>query len=90
MRVLLTGAFGNVGQSTLEVLLKKGYSVKCFDLKNPRNLKIYNKMKKLGYFDTIWGDIRDKEVTDDLVKDVDVIIHLAAIIPPLENDKPDL
>ena len=90
MRVLLTGAFGNVGQSTLEVLLKKGYSVKCFDLKNPRNLKIYNKMKKLGYFDTIWGDIRDKEVTDDLVKDVDVIIHLAAIIPPLAYDKPDL
>jgi nucleoside-diphosphate-sugar epimerase len=90
MRVLLTGAFGNVGQSTLEVLLKKGYSVKCFDLGNPRNLKIKKELKKLGYFDTIWGDIRDQEVIEDLVKGVDVVIHLAAIIPPLAYDKPDL
>jgi len=90
MRVLLTGAFGNVGQSTLEVLLRKGYSVRCFDLKNPRNLKTEKKMKKLGNFETFWGDIRDPSISDDLVKDIDVIIHLAAIIPPLAYDQPEL
>ncbi len=90
MRVLLTGAFGNVGQSTLEVLLRKKYFVRCFDLKNPRNLKIEKKMKKLGEFETIWGDIRDSSISDDLVKNIDVIIHLAAIIPPLAYEQPEL
>ncbi|OLS29773.1 MAG: CDP-paratose 2-epimerase [Candidatus Heimdallarchaeota archaeon AB_125] len=90
MRVLLTGAFGNVGQSTLEVLLRKGYSVRCFDLKNPRNLKAEKKMKKLGEFEIIWGDIRDPSISDSLVKEIDVIIHLAAIIPPLAYEIPDL
>jgi nucleoside-diphosphate-sugar epimerase len=90
MRVLLTGAFGNVGQSTLEVLLTKGYFVRCFDLKNPRNLKVERKMKKLGQFETIWGDIRDQDLCSKLVKDVDVIIHLAAIIPPLAYEVPEL
>ena len=90
MKILLTGAFGNVGQSTLEVLLKKGYSVRCFDLKNTRNLKVERRMKKLGKFEIIWGDIRDFSISDELVKGVDVIIHLAAIIPPLAYEKPKL
>ena len=62
MAVLLTGAFGNVGQRTLELLLEKGYSVRCFDLKNPRNSAIESRLKQLGKFETVWGDIRDKKI----------------------------
>jgi len=87
MKVLLTGAFGNVGQRTLELLLKKGYSVRCFDLRNPRNVQIETRMRKLGIFETVWGDIRDSKTTLRIVKDVDAIIHLAAIIPPLAYEK---
>jgi len=36
MRVLLTGAFGNVGQATLDELLAQGHQVCCFDLPSPR------------------------------------------------------
>jgi len=39
MNVLLTGAFGNVGLSTLEELLRQGHQVRCFDLKTRANEK---------------------------------------------------
>ena len=90
MKVLLSGAFGNVGESTLKELLKKGYDVRCFDLKNPRNARIRNKLSKYGIFEVIWGDIRDKETVCNLVQGVDCIIHLASIIPPLAYERPKL
>ncbi len=37
MKVLLTGAFGNVGQSALEELLRQGHRVRCFDLRTKAN-----------------------------------------------------
>ncbi len=90
MRVLLTGAFGNVGQRTLEVLLKKEYTVRCFDIRTTRNVNTELKLRKLGNYEVVWGDIRDPDITHRLVKDVDYIIHLAAIIPPLAYDYPEL
>ncbi len=90
MKVLLSGAFGNVGESTLKELLKKGYDVRCFDLKNPRNARIRNKVSKYGNFEVIWGDIRDKETVNNLVQGIDCIIHLASIIPPLAYEQPKL
>ena len=90
MKVLLTGAFGNVGQRTLKILLNRGHSVRCFDLKNPRNVQLEARLRKNGIFETVWGDIRDSKTINKLVKDVDAIIHLAAIIPPLAYEKQNL
>lgn len=89
MRVLLTGAFGNIGESTLLALLEKNFDIKCFDLSNERNGKIAKKLGKRGKFETIWGDILDLPLVQSIVKDVDCIIHLAGIIPPLSESKPD-
>ncbi len=91
MKVLLTGAFGNLGASTLEVLLSKDeHDVRCSDIKNPRNEKVLKKLSMLGSFETVWGDISDSKITDNLVQDVDCILHLAAVIPPLSEQAPDL
>ncbi|MHA1303220.1 MAG: NAD-dependent epimerase/dehydratase family protein [Candidatus Heimdallarchaeaceae archaeon] len=96
MKVLLTGAFGNVGQNTLIELLKKGHSVRCFDLKTPRNVKLEKKIKKIAHknnwtgFEVVWGDIRSRETVSKLAHGVDCIIHLAAIIPPLAYEQPKL
>ena len=90
MKVLLTGAFGNVGQRTLTLLLERGYSVRCFDIKNSRNIAIESKINQKWDFETIWGDIRDMTTTEKVVQDIDWIIHLAAIIPPLAYEKPEL
>ena len=90
MKVLLTGAFGNVGQRTLSLLLERGYTVRCFDVKNPRNSAIESRMKQNGKFEIVWGDIRDKKTVESIVEGIDWIIHLAAIIPPLAYERPEL
>ena len=90
MRVLLTGAFGNVGENTLAHLLQEGYDVTCFDLRTPRTEKLRVKLSRLGSFETRWGDIRNARDVNEAVKGVDCIIHLAAIIPPLSERMPDL
>ena len=90
MRVLLTGAFGNIGESTLLALLEKSYDIRCFDFSSERNGKIAKKLGKKGKFEIIWGDILDLPLVKSIVKDVDCIIHLAGIIPPLSESKPEL
>lgn len=90
MIILLTGAFGNIGESTLLALFEKNYDIRCFDLKNERNEKLCKKLRKQGNFNTIWGDILDIPIVESLVENVDCIIHLAGIIPPLSESKPDL
>ncbi len=90
MKIFLTGAFGNVGTSTLKKLLKNGHEVKCFDINNSQNAKTQKKMLGKGQFDTVWGDLTKPADVNDAVKDIDCIVHLAAIIPPLSEKLPDL
>lgn len=87
-RVLLTGAFGNVGSSTLEELLNKGYKITIFELKNPKNRLIARKLRKK--VEIIWGDLRKREDLIPAIKRQDVVIHLGAIIPPLADLRPKL
>ena len=88
MKVLITGALGNLGSNTTKKLLEQGHQVRCFDIKTKPNEK---KAKKLpGRAEVFWGDIRK---TDDLaaaVKGIDVVIHLAFLLPPLTDTKPEL
>ena len=44
MKVLLTGAFGNIGVSTIHELLKQGHQVRCFDVDTPVNRKTAKKV----------------------------------------------
>jgi nucleoside-diphosphate-sugar epimerase len=90
MNVLLTGSFGNIGRSTLKVLLKKNYQVTCFDLPSKPNRKIEKKLQKKYDFITLWGDIQNQESVVTAVKNQDCIIHLAGITPPLTQKKPEL
>ncbi|MHA1819535.1 MAG: NAD-dependent epimerase/dehydratase family protein [Promethearchaeota archaeon] len=89
MKVLITGAFGNIGQNTIKELMKKGVELYTFDLKNKKNYKIakkYKKMVKKMY----WGDIRKYDDVFNAVSNKDVVVHLAAIIPPLSERQPEL
>ncbi|NVM45340.1 MAG: NAD(P)-dependent oxidoreductase [Candidatus Lokiarchaeota archaeon] len=88
MKVLLTGAFGNVGLSTLKVLVEKDYNVRVFEIYNKKNRRIAKKFK--NRIEIIWGDLRNKEEVNKAVHSQDIIIHLAAIIPPLADTNPRL
>jgi len=78
-KVLVTGGAGYVGSVLIPELLHQGYHVRVLD-----NL-MYNSMSLLPYFvddnfEFIKGDVRDEKAVQNAVKDVDVIIHLAAIV----------
>lgn len=90
MKILLTGSFGNVGISTLKSLLAKDHDIVCFDLETSNNRKTKEEMLEIGEFQTFWGDITNSEDVNKVVKDVNCIIHLAAIIPPLSEKNPEL
>ena len=90
MKVLLTGAFGNIGESTIMALLERNHEIVCFDLKTKRNEKIRKRLLNQGKFETIWGDISDQNTLIEIVKGKECIIHLAAIIPPPSEKLPEL
>jgi len=87
LKILLTGAFGNIGFSTLQELLKQGHSVRSFDLKNRQTQKKARQVA--GKTEIIWGDIRDAKQVAGMVIDQDVIVHIAAILPPDLDDRPE-
>lgn len=88
MKVLLTGALGNVGTSTLKELLKKGYNVRILDVNTPQNRKKVKKIKNKA--EIYWGNLLNIADISEAVKGCDTIIHLAAMIPPQADKKPQL
>ena len=88
MRVLLTGAFGNVGLSVLKELLDNNHDIRILEIKNRKNLKISRKIPK--HVEILWGDITNKLDVKKAVINRDIVIHLAAIIPPLADRLPEL
>lgn len=84
--VLLTGAFGNIGQYALEMLLNRGYSVRAFDVSTKLNKKVAKNFKT----SILWGNITDTGTVLEALKGVDGVIHLAAIIPPKSEENPSL
>ncbi|MGZ4913286.1 MAG: NAD-dependent epimerase/dehydratase family protein, partial [Halobacteriota archaeon] len=86
--VLVTGAFGNVGYYLTAELLRQGYSVRCL---SPRHARTEAKAARFsGLVDVAWGDICDANLVDKAVKNQDVILHLAAVIPPKALEQPEL
>jgi nucleoside-diphosphate-sugar epimerase len=98
MRVLLTGAFGNVGINTLYALLDAGYTVRCFDIKTPGTVAASQTLLKsaeknpqrASRFEIVWGDICDDQVVKRISSDVGAVIHLAAVFPPVSERNEEL
>jgi NAD dependent epimerase/dehydratase len=81
MTALVTGADGFIGSHLTELLNKKGYKVKA--------IAQYNSFNNWGWLEDvpsnnkleiISGDIRDPNFCRNIMKDVDIIFHLAALI----------
>jgi len=81
MKVLLTGAFGNIGRSALDELIRRGHQVRCFDVKTRANKKVAKKLGKKA--EVFWGDLRNPEDVAVAVRDQEVVVHLAFVIPTL-------
>lgn len=86
---MVTGASGTVGSQVVSQLVEKGiYEITAFDVRNK------NSEKKLAPFaekiQIVYGDITDKATVEKIAENKDFVIHLAAIIPPLADDNPNL
>ena len=86
LRVLVTGAFGNIGSSTVPLLLEHGHRV--------RALVHVNRQPELcarfSGAELMHGDVRDRVAMDRAVNEVDVVVHLAYVIPPRAWQEPEL
>lgn len=80
MKVLVTGGAGFIGSFIADELAKKGHSVVVFDnLEEQVHLgKIPNYLNKDAEF--IKGDVNNRDALKNAIKDVDVIIHQAAVV----------
>jgi nucleoside-diphosphate-sugar epimerase len=86
--ILVTGAFGNIGCRTVRHLLAAGHRVVAIDLETPKA-----KVIAASFGDSLqilWGDICDPNLWMRALSGIDTVIHMAAIIPPLANRKPEL
>lgn len=86
--ILVTGASGTVGFEVLKQLLDKGnYNITVFDKKTTvsgKKLLPFN-----GDIKLIFGDITNPKDLEQITN-IDAVIHLAAIIPPLADEVPEL
>ena len=77
MKVLVTGGNGFIGLSLVEALLEQGHDVRVLDLKQPaiqhKNLEFVKK--------SIMDDVID------VIKDSDMVYHLAAVLGVDQTDK---
>jgi nucleoside-diphosphate-sugar epimerase len=93
VRILLTGAFGNIGTHALPHLLADGHTVRCFDVATPANRRAANGWQKR--VETLWGDLRHPADVAAAVQGQDLVIHLAFVVPRLSvtgvnsEDRPD-
>lgn len=80
-KVLVTGANGFIGSHLTELLVREGYAVKA--------LSEYNSFNDWGWLEDIGclekievvsGDVRDPHFCNHVMKDIDLVFHLAALI----------
>jgi len=90
IKVLVTGASGTVGKEVVKLLCEKSdkFEITVFDKKNKSSIKFFSKASK--NITVVYGDISNKEDVFNASKNKDVVIHLAAIIPPLADKLPQL
>ena len=81
VNVLVTGADGFIGSHLVEMLDSKGYQVRALSQYNSFNnwgwLEVINCKDKINI---LTGDIRDPHYCRNIMKDVDIVFHLAALI----------
>lgn len=75
MKIIVTGGAGFLGRHLCRALKKEGHELKIIDLKDNPD------------FPTINADVRNQQKMKELIKDADLIFHLASLIEAGESVK---
>jgi UDP-glucose 4-epimerase len=78
MRMLITGGAGFVGSHLCEKYTKEGHTVLCLDNFMSGNLMNIRHLLDYRNFKLVKGDIRDYDLLERIMRDVEVVFHLAA------------
>ena len=78
-RFLVTGAAGFIGSNLVEALLRMGYRVRAFDDFSTGKKENITSFTDNPRFEFIEGDIRDFETCQMACRDVDYVLHQAAL-----------
>ncbi len=87
MKVVVTGAFGNLGTMVVRELAERGHRLVACDVDSPRNRRA---ARSLGpRVQVALGDVRALELRE-VAPDLDAVAHLAALLPPATDRAPAL
>jgi nucleoside-diphosphate-sugar epimerase len=90
-RIMITGAAGNMGGETLKLLMND--LAKCnlllFDLDNPNSREKLRPYEGLNGVKVVYGNLLDRSLVDECVKDADIILHIAAFVSPAADEFPE-
>jgi nucleoside-diphosphate-sugar epimerase len=75
MNFLVTGGSGFLGINLIRYLYERGHNVSSIDIVDFNYPDMQNKIK------VIKGDIRNKNIVENSVKDIDIVVHSAAALP---------
>lgn len=79
MRILITGGAGYIGTILVPLLLNRGHQVTVLDTFRAGGTEL-SEACRYNTFDPVKGDARDTRILDELVRQHDVLIPLAALV----------
>lgn len=80
VKLLITGAFGNLGLMCVERALSMGHRVVGLDL--DRRATRSAAAAHGARIEAVFGDVRDGGLVRRAVEDVDAVLHNASVLPP--------
>lgn len=80
MKILITGGAGFIGSYLCDKYVRDGHTVFCLDNFMNGNLTNIRPLLDCRNFKLIKGDIRDSDLLERILRDIDVVFHLAAQI----------
>ncbi len=77
---LITGGSGFIGSHLAELLLQRGEQVSVIDNLSTGRFSNIASLEKRGSFRCFVDDVRNEDLTEELIRDADFVYHLAASV----------
>lgn len=92
MKVVMTGATGGMGSSSLEAMMRNvgsAYDLTLIARDSAKNLEILSPYFGSKGLSVAWGDLDDKEFVRSCMEGADLVLHIAAFVSPAADYHPE-
>ena len=87
--LLVTGGAGFIGSSFVKIALDRGFQIRVLDNLSTGTEEMASNLREMGV-DVMVGDVRDSELLEIVMKDVEAVVHLAAQVSvPISVQNPE-